>query len=99
MPTSDAQRRQRRGLWLAFGAVVAFSLTPPATRFVVHYLPADVIGPGRALLAAPFAAFSLAWSRAPRPRGRQWLSLAVVAGSVAVGSMIPNPAASSAGGV
>ncbi len=80
---------ERRDLLLGYVlgllAVAAFSLTVPATRAAVQYLPADLVGSGRGLAAALCAAvvlFTVA-ERWPTPdqRRRLW----VVTAGVVVG--------------
>lgn len=71
-------------LWGLVG-VVAFSFTVPFTRVAVAGLSPLFIGSGRAVVAAVLAALALAFTRQTRPRGAQWLRLAVVAGGVVAG--------------
>jgi len=79
------ERGETFGYLLGFLAVLAFSLTLPATRVAVSALPPEVVGLGRAVCAGLVAAVVLALTRAARPRGREWLGLAVVAGGVVFG--------------
>lgn len=65
--------------------VTAFGLTLPATRFVVPYLDPLFIGPGRAALAALFAALILLLTRQRWPSRHQLMRLALVALCVVVG--------------
>jgi drug/metabolite transporter (DMT)-like permease len=65
--------------------VVAFSVTLPFTRIAVGGLSPLFIGSARAVVAAALAAVALAVTRPARPRGRQWMRLAVVGGGVVVG--------------
>lgn len=78
--------RPANGLaWGALG-ILAFSLTVPMTRIAVQGgLDAALVGTGRAVVAAALAGIALLVFRPPRPRGRQWLSLAVVAFGVVLG--------------
>jgi drug/metabolite transporter (DMT)-like permease len=72
-------------LWGLLG-VVGFSLTVPFTRVAVRAgLSPLVIGGGRAVVAAVLAGAALAATRSPRPHGRQWLRLGVVAAGVVAG--------------
>lgn len=72
-----------------FGAaalgVLAFSFTFPATSFALRGFGPYTIGLGRAAIAAVLAAAGLRLTRAARPRGSQWVSLAVVAAGVVFG--------------
>jgi drug/metabolite transporter (DMT)-like permease len=72
-----------------FGAaalgVLAFSFTLPATTFALRGFGPYTIGVGRAAIAALLAVLALRLTRASRPYGRQWASLAVVAGGVVFG--------------
>ncbi len=76
---------ERRGFWLGLLGVVIFSGTFPATRLAVATLDPIFIACGRAVAAAFLAAIALAVARRPRPRGRQWLKLAITAGGVVFG--------------
>lgn len=72
-------------LWGLLG-VAGFSLTVPCTRLAVDAgLSPLVIGGGRAIVAALLAIAALAATRSPRPRGRQWSRLVVVAAGVVAG--------------
>ncbi len=74
-----------RGLaWAALG-VVAFSFTVPFTRVAVGGMSPLFVGSGRAVIAAALAAMALACFGRMRPRGMQWLRLALVAGGVVLG--------------
>ncbi|OYO11914.1 EamA family transporter [Enemella evansiae] len=75
------------GLWWGLLGVLAFSFTVPLTRVVVAdgALSPLFVGAGRAVVAAALAALALICTRQPRPRGRQWLRLAVVAAGVVAG--------------
>lgn len=73
-------------LWVGYGygflGIAAFSLTVPVTRAAVQYLPADLVGSGRGLVAALCAAvvlFTLAerWPTAAQRR-RLWIVTAGV---------------------
>ncbi|GAB5470755.1 MAG: DMT family transporter [Rhodospirillales bacterium] len=79
------QRDETLGYLLGFLAVLAFSLTLPATRIAVAVMPPAIVGLGRALLAAVAASLLLAILRPARPRGREWLSIAVVSAGVVLG--------------
>ncbi len=73
---------------LAWGVlgILAFSFTVPMTRIAVQGgLDAAFVGTGRAVVAAGLAGLALLVFRPPRPRGRQWLSVAVVALGVVLG--------------
>ena len=73
------------GLWWGLLGVAAFSFTVPFTRVAVGGLSPLFIGSGRAVVAAVLAAGALAVTRTRRPRGRQWVRLAVVGAGVVVG--------------
>ena len=75
------------GSGAAFGAigVLAFSFTVPFTRVAVIDLEPVFVGTARAVVAGVLALALLALARPRRPRGTQWLRLAVVAGGVVVG--------------
>ena len=76
---------RRAGLAWGLVGVAAFSLTLPATRVAVAHLDPVFVGLGRAIVAAALAATALVAARTPRPVGRQWGGLAVVALGVVVG--------------
>jgi drug/metabolite transporter (DMT)-like permease len=73
------------GVWLGFIGVAAFSFTVPFTKVAVAGLSPLFIGSGRAVVAALLAAFALALTRQPLPRGVQWVRVGVVAAGVVVG--------------
>jgi len=73
------------GLAAAALGVLAFSFTLPATTFALRGFGSYTIGLGRAAIAAVLAVAVLRLTRASRPHGRQWASLAVVAGGVVFG--------------
>nr|WP_233555941.1 DMT family transporter [Galactobacter caseinivorans] len=84
--STPARTRGAAGLWWGALGILAFSFTVPLTRVAVGAgLPALFVGAGRAVVAAVLAAILLAILRPARPRGRQWLSLAVVAFGVVLG--------------
>ena len=73
------------GLILGTLAVMAFSLTLPATRLAVTALNPALAGLGRSAVAAIPAALMLAATRQPWPTPRQWRALAGVAVGVVIG--------------
>ncbi|MEU4739787.1 DMT family transporter [Actinosynnema sp. NPDC023658] len=75
----------RTGLGWGLLGVVAFSFTMPFTRVAVGSLSPLFVGSARAVVAALLAAAALVLTRQPRPTGRQWWRLAVVAGGVVLG--------------
>jgi len=77
----------RSGLAWAFLGVTAFSLTVPFTRVTVAsgQMSALFVGSGRAVIAAIIAGAALCLTRQRTPRGRQWLSVAIVAGGAVAG--------------
>jgi drug/metabolite transporter (DMT)-like permease len=74
-----ARQAELRGLALATLGVVIFSFSLPATRLAVADLDPLFVAFGRAAIAAALGAIVLRALRAPRPRGAQWRSLAVIA--------------------
>ena len=81
MPSGSAAR----GLVLGFVGVLVFSFTLPMTHIAVAEIPPLFISNGRAVVAGALAIAVLAITRQSRPKGRQWLRLAVVAGGVVFG--------------
>lgn len=83
----DATLRSRETLGLLLGlcGVAGFSVTLPATRLAVAYLDPTLVGLGRSLVAAVFAALLLWLTRAPLPSRAQAKSLALAAAGVIVG--------------
>jgi drug/metabolite transporter (DMT)-like permease len=73
------------GLAAAALGVLAFSFTLPATALALRGFGPYTIGLGRAAIAAVLAVVALRLTRAPRPRGREWVALAVVAVGVVFG--------------
>jgi drug/metabolite transporter (DMT)-like permease len=73
------------GLGWGLLGVVAFSFTVPFTRVAVGGLAPLFIGSGRAVVAAILALVALLATRQRRPRGPQWVRLAVVGAGVVVG--------------
>ncbi len=65
---TPSRRRERLGLLLGLGGVLAFSLTLPMTRLAVAELDAWFVAFGRMALAGLVAAMWLLLSRARRPR-------------------------------
>ena len=78
-PAADARRAELRGLALATLGVAIFSFSLPATRLAVADLDPLFVAFGRAVVAAVLGAAVLRALRAPRPRGAQWRSLAIIA--------------------
>lgn len=75
------------GLLPGFAGVAAFSLTLPATRVAVQEFQPIFVASGRAAAAALLGAICLIMAGAQRPRGRQWLSIGVVA--LCIGVLFP----------
>ncbi|GHE42620.1 transporter [Streptosporangium violaceochromogenes] len=76
------------GVALGVTGVIAFSLTLPVTRYAVPAFGPELVGPGRALLAAVFAVAVLVVSRRPLfPPVRRLPSVLVIA----LGSVIGFP--------
>lgn len=70
------------GLWWGLLGVTAISFTVPFTRVAVEngHMSALFVGSGRAVIAAILAAAVLWLTRQQRPRGKQWVRVALVAG-------------------
>lgn len=81
LPTS------RAGVWWGLLGVTAFSFTVPFTRVAVGagQMSPLFVGAGRAVIAAVLAAAVLWLTRQKRPRGRQWMQVAVVAVGAVIG--------------
>ncbi len=77
--------RETLGYLLGSLGVIGFSITLPATRIAVEVMPPVMIGLGRALIASAAAGLLLLLLRPKRPRGRQWLQLALVSAGVIFG--------------
>ncbi|WP_069849989.1 DMT family transporter [Actinoalloteichus hymeniacidonis] len=79
--------RSRSGLGWGLLGVVAFSFTVPLTRITVEAerMPPLFVGSGRAVVAAILAACALSLTRQRVPRGRQWVSVAIVAAGAVAG--------------
>ncbi len=77
----------RAGLWWGLLGVTAFSFTVPFTRVVVAggAMSPLFVSCGRAVIAALLAGAALALTGQRRPRGVQWVRLAVVSGGVVIG--------------
>ncbi|WP_418907447.1 DMT family transporter [Glutamicibacter endophyticus] len=67
--------------------VLAFSLTVPMTRVAVadDGMSALFVGAGRAVIAGVLAALTLWVTGQPRPRGRQWFRVGIVAAGAVLG--------------
>lgn len=79
-----------KGLWLGLVGVTIFALTLPMTRLAVGtpqapQLSGGFIAMGRAVVAAVLSTFFLLATRAPLPRRRDWLPLAVTSAGVVFG--------------
>lgn len=74
----DATHHTSGLAWAALG-VAGFSLTFPATRLAVQYMPVGWVGAGRGVLAGLAAGVLLLWLRAPVPARRYWGRLALIA--------------------
>ncbi|MDR5700940.1 DMT family transporter [Agromyces aerolatus] len=79
--------RARTGLAWGLLGVLAFSLTVPLTRVAVEsgHMSALFVGSARAVVAAAIAALALLVTRSRRPKGRQWISVGVVAAGAVLG--------------
>lgn len=85
MTTTIGLSVEVRGLFYGLLAVLAFSLTLPATRVAVAALDPVFVGLGRSLVAALIALFLLVLTRPRLPTGSQWRGLVMVAAGVIVG--------------
>lgn len=74
-----------KGMWLGLIAVFLFSLTLPATRYVINDLHPVFIGLGRAVVAAIVAAAFLLVTRQKIPNKKQLIQLFIVGLSVSFG--------------
>lgn len=74
-----------KGMIYGFLGMAGFSVTLPATRVAVAYLNPIVVGLGRALVAAAFAAVLLVMTRQRLPGREQLKGLVIVALGVIVG--------------
>jgi drug/metabolite transporter (DMT)-like permease len=82
--------REVEGLWLGVLGVAIFALTLPMTRLAAGtpdapQLSGVFIALGRAVVAGGLSALFLLATRAPLPRGDEWLQLAVTAAGVVFG--------------
>ncbi|WP_226362597.1 DMT family transporter [Pseudonocardia sp. ICBG1142] len=77
----------RPGLSWGFLGVLAFSFTVPLTRLAVGsgHLSSLLVGSARAVVAALLAGLALWFSQSPRPRGREWIGVGVVAAGAVLG--------------
>jgi len=81
-------QRDRRVEGMAFGllGVLGFSFCAPrATRLAVASFDPIIVGLGRALIAACFAAPLLLLTGQKRPSASQWRSIAIVIAGVVIG--------------
>lgn len=83
--TSPLLPHDRAGVLWGLLGVAAFSLTVPLTRLAVESLSPLFIGAGRAVVASVVATGALLLTRQPRPRGDQWVRVAVVAAGIVIG--------------
>src|SRR3954449_13237335 len=85
--TRAARGRRALDPGVALGAlgILGFSFSFPATRLAVADLDPWLVAFGRATIAAVLAAGYLVATRAPRPRGGDITSLAIVATGIVVG--------------
>lgn len=88
-PHSETERspraRENLGMLLGVGAVTAFSLTLPVTRFVVADMSPLMLGLGRAVLAGIVATAMLVLMRARVPARHLWPRLALASAGVVLG--------------
>jgi len=76
---------ESKGMLFGLLGVLSFSLTLPATRFVIPYLDPIFIGLGRAVIAATFAVVLLMVMKQPIPSKNQFYRLAITAMGVVIG--------------
>jgi len=76
---------ESKGMLFGLLGVLSFSLTLPATRFVIPYLDPIFIGLGRAVIAATFAVVLLMVMKQPIPIKNQFYRLAITAMGVVIG--------------
>jgi len=86
-PTANRIQHDRsiEGMVYGFLGVLGFSFTLPATRLAVASFDPVIVGLGRALIAACFAAPLLLLTRQKRPSASQWRSIAIVIAGVIIG--------------
>ena len=86
-PKQPVLSESRAGLWWGLLGVAAFSFTVPFTRVDVAggAMSPLFIASARAVIASVLAASALALTKQSRPRGVQWVRLAVVGGGVVLG--------------
>ena len=77
----------RRGLGWGLLGVAAFSFTVPLTRIAVEAdrMSPLFVGAGRAVVAAALAGLALILTRQRLPRGREWVSVVIVAAGAVAG--------------
>ncbi len=71
-----------QGMLLGLLATLIFGMTLPLTVIALQSFSPGFVSFGRSTMAGLLAASVLLLTRPPRPRGRQWLSLALVAAGV-----------------
>ncbi|MCL6599696.1 MAG: DMT family transporter [Alicyclobacillus macrosporangiidus] len=77
--TLSSKRAESLGLLYGFLGILTFSLTLPASRVAVSTFGAIVVGPGRALISAVFAAILLWLRQEIAPRKEHLPGLALIA--------------------
>lgn len=83
-------KSETRGMWLGLLGVVLFAVTLPMTKLATGSAAAPQLSPvfvtfGRAAVAGVLSVIYLLLTHSPRPRGRQWPTLAFTACGVVVG--------------
>lgn len=76
---------EMKGLGIGGIGILMFSLTLPASHIAVAFFGSLLVGPGRALISAGFAAVLLAFKHEPWPRRHHLPRLAVIAGGAIFG--------------
>lgn len=84
---TGASPRSHESLGLGLGGigVLVFSVTLPASHLAVGSFGALLVGPGRAVISAVFAALLLSWKHVKRPARKHLPGLLIIAGGAIFG--------------
>jgi drug/metabolite transporter (DMT)-like permease len=85
MAVNFNNRDEFQGLMIGLLAIIAFSVTLPATRLAVTYIDPTLVGLGRSLFVALPALMLLLFLKVPLPGRKQCLQLSVVSFGVVLG--------------